>query len=319
MTYRTVLLLAATIPLLTLGGCGSGGVAPTTGTGQDAGTGTASPVVTSASAATPVDPDAELVGSGILMQTSPDAPVELCVGGIAESYPPQCGGPALAGEFDWDQVTAQEQGGTRWTDDAYWAVGHLDLADGPRGTLTLTRPLSATPPDGFTPPSSPAADFPQLCADPTADVPDVDQAARTAGAGGMEDDQALGQLTSTLPGYVTHWVSDGGPVVNLVVDASADLEATRVAIREVFTGPLCLEQRDLPSAEQVSAAQVALSGGAPELGILASYGGGVTGLLEVEVVLADQATLDAVHAAVEEWLTPAQVSVRSTFLPLDQG
>jgi hypothetical protein len=40
---------------------------------------------------------------------------ELCLGPVAESYPPQCGGPALIG-WDWaDHAdTFDEQGGTRW-------------------------------------------------------------------------------------------------------------------------------------------------------------------------------------------------------------
>jgi hypothetical protein len=40
---------------------------------------------------------------------------ELCLGPVAESYPPQCGGPALAG-WDWadHQGTYDEQGNVRW-------------------------------------------------------------------------------------------------------------------------------------------------------------------------------------------------------------
>ncbi len=40
---------------------------------------------------------------------------ELCLGPVAESYPPQCGGPALVG-WDWSQHegTYDEQGDIRW-------------------------------------------------------------------------------------------------------------------------------------------------------------------------------------------------------------
>jgi hypothetical protein len=40
---------------------------------------------------------------------------ELCLGPIAESYPPQCGGPALVG-WDWadHQDTFEQQGDVRW-------------------------------------------------------------------------------------------------------------------------------------------------------------------------------------------------------------
>jgi hypothetical protein len=30
-----------------------------------------------------------------------DGPPELCLGGVAESFPPQCGGPEIAG-WDWE-------------------------------------------------------------------------------------------------------------------------------------------------------------------------------------------------------------------------
>ena len=40
---------------------------------------------------------------------------ELCLGAVAESYPPQCGGPALV-DWDWAQHhgTYDEQGDVRW-------------------------------------------------------------------------------------------------------------------------------------------------------------------------------------------------------------
>ncbi len=40
---------------------------------------------------------------------------ELCLGAIAESYPPQCGGPAVAG-WDWQDHApyAEQQGRVRW-------------------------------------------------------------------------------------------------------------------------------------------------------------------------------------------------------------
>ncbi|MEU4384882.1 hypothetical protein [Promicromonospora sp. NPDC023805] len=42
-----------------------------------------------------------------------DGPPELCLGGVAESYPPQCGGPEIAG-WDWDAVEAESAHGTTW-------------------------------------------------------------------------------------------------------------------------------------------------------------------------------------------------------------
>lgn len=45
-----------------------------------------------------------------------DGTPELCLGAVAESYPPQCGGPELVG-WDWDDYgsdTYEEEQGTRW-------------------------------------------------------------------------------------------------------------------------------------------------------------------------------------------------------------
>jgi hypothetical protein len=42
-----------------------------------------------------------------------DGPPELCLGGVAESLPPQCGGPEIAG-WDWDAVEADSAQGTTW-------------------------------------------------------------------------------------------------------------------------------------------------------------------------------------------------------------
>ena len=40
--------------------------------------------------------------------------VELCLGPVAESYPPQCGGPAIT-NWDWKSVDMfEQQGGVRW-------------------------------------------------------------------------------------------------------------------------------------------------------------------------------------------------------------
>jgi hypothetical protein len=50
---------------------------------------------------------------------------ELCLGGVAESLPPQCGGPRLVG-WDWDDVEGgfDEVRGTRWGD--FQVVGRYD-------------------------------------------------------------------------------------------------------------------------------------------------------------------------------------------------
>ena len=305
--------LACTGAALALAGCGSL-TAPGTGTTSTQGpTGTSSdPTVTI------VDPSAALVTRGIVLQKTVDSPAQLCVGAVAASYPPQCGGAVLAGEFSWDDVVSEEAGGVRWSADPYYAVGYLDLAGGAQGTFTLSRPLSTDPPEEFDPPTAEVIDFPQLCQDPTVDVPDVEQPARTAGREGMDEEQALLALAPTLDGYVVLYVSDGGPTMNLVINQDGDLQAARANAREVFHGPLCVEQRDLPTESDVLAAQQALHDGYDDLHILSSGGSGVSGLLTVDVLVADQQTVDGIHEAVAPWLSPDQVTIWSIFQPLGQ-
>lgn len=48
----------------------------------------------------------ELQGQGMVLQKEAEPP-QLCLGSIAESYPPQCSGPALA-NWDWSKVDDEE-------------------------------------------------------------------------------------------------------------------------------------------------------------------------------------------------------------------
>ena len=80
---------------------------------------------------------------------------QLCLGGVQQSHPPQCGGPAVTG-WDWDEVEHDAVGGVRW--------GSYDVRgtwDGER--LTLTAPPSApSAPEDF----DSAAFFASPCPEP---------------------------------------------------------------------------------------------------------------------------------------------------------
>ncbi|MBW3549122.1 MAG: hypothetical protein KY452_13460 [Actinobacteria bacterium] len=74
---------------------------------------------------------------------SPDHGPQLCLGGVQESYPPQCGGPDVIG-WDWDVVQGEESAnGTTWG--TYTVVGTwdgealTDRAGGIAGTARLER------------------------------------------------------------------------------------------------------------------------------------------------------------------------------------
>jgi hypothetical protein len=290
---RSAALLVPPLALaVLLGGCGTATV------------GTAGPSPDPTTGAPGADGDTELVAEGIVMQSGPQARVEICIGPVLTSYPPQCGGPGLVGEFSWDDVDAQEQGGVRWSDATYFAVGRFDPeAD----VLVLTRPLSTEPPEGLRPPKSPPLDFPQLCDDPfRGGDPDFTE--------DFEAQERLQQTLEGLDGYVSSWVSDGNDLFNVVV--SGEPEAAHERLREVWPGGLCVEQRDLPSAEDVAAAQAALGEVAQDIGLITSAGA-ATGGLDVEVVVADEATTERVREVVSPWLEPDHVSIRGAMLPLE--
>ena len=60
-------------------------------------------------ALTPVEAQGTVIQVG-------DAPPQICLGPVAESYPPQCSGPVVTG-WDWSTVSGQETAG-----DVTWGV-----------------------------------------------------------------------------------------------------------------------------------------------------------------------------------------------------
>lgn len=237
------------------------------------------------------------------MKQSPTADIELCTGAMMTSYPPQCGGPKLLGEFSWDDVESERHGGVRWTNNWYFAVGHYD---GAADTFTLTRPLSSEPPAGHSVDEPEPIDFPQLCEDPfRGGDPDFTD--------DLEAQERLQRRLEELDGYVGSWVSDGQNLFNVLV--TGDPDAAFADLRQIWPGGLCVEQRDVATEDDVRAAQDALSEHFEELAITSSGGG--PGVLEVGVTFADDATVARIHEIVSEWLAPDQVRITSTFVPLD--
>lgn len=61
---------------------------------------------------TPSSPE-ELIGQGTVL-SSGDGPAMFCLGGVMESYPPQCSGPEIIG-WDWSAAEHSESsGGVTW-------------------------------------------------------------------------------------------------------------------------------------------------------------------------------------------------------------
>jgi hypothetical protein len=127
---------------------------------------------------------------------------ELCLGPVAESYPPQCGGPTLTG-WSWAEHrgTYDEQGSTRWG--TYLVTGTWD------GTsMTATEAV------------------PGALYDPAVPTPSPTPAAATA-----YPDDALAelsdQLRDRLPGYLGSYGGDGtdGHVLADVIYDDGSLQA----------------------------------------------------------------------------------------------
>jgi hypothetical protein len=105
-----VLLLAATV----LTGTMLAGCAATAGSGSSG-----DPVPPTGPIAAP----GEVLGQGTVLQQGDEAP-QLCLGAVAESYPPQCSGPEVIG---WDWTTADlEETASEVTWGTYAVIGTWD-------------------------------------------------------------------------------------------------------------------------------------------------------------------------------------------------
>lgn len=140
---------------------------------------------------TPAPPEGEVVAQGTVMDVG--GTVELCLGAVAESYPPQCSGIPVAG-WSWDGVEGSDSSGdVRWG--AYALQGRYDGS-----TFTLTQP-------------------PMLLAlyDPAPMAEPTDPPAGTA------DEKTLLAIQDQLPGrlgaaYLSSWPEEGHLYVQVVWD-----------------------------------------------------------------------------------------------------
>jgi hypothetical protein len=162
----------------------------------------------------PAPPEREVVGVGTVMDVA--GAVELCLGPVAESYPPQCSGVPLEG-WTWDAVDGAETSGeTTWG--AYAVQGTYD-----GGTLTVTQP-----------PVMLALYDPMMIEDPT------------GGERGSTDEVTLLRIQEELPSalgdaYLGSAPQDGRLWVDVVWDdgtwqqaADADYGADVVVIRSAL-------------------------------------------------------------------------------------
>jgi hypothetical protein len=226
---------------------------------------------------------------------SPGHGPQLCLGGVMESYPPQCGGPDVVG-WDWDDVDDEEAAdGTTWT-----SATVVGMWDGER--LTLTEPPE--------PPEVGAGSGPDLstpCPEPPGGWAVVDPARTTMAA----QEAALAHARAE-PGFAGAWVdqsinpaSQGGAVdpeamndpERLVLDLrfTGDLERHEAEVRALWGGALCITRADRSLDELLAIRDELQDELQGDAALLHAAVDEVHGVVEIGVVVTDsalQASLD---------------------------
>lgn len=194
-----------------------------------------------------------------------DGTAELCLGAVAESYPPQCGGPELIG-WDWDDQDSgsyEEEQGTRWGE--YVVVG---VFDPPEGTFELESATAADEWEGEDPGEE--TDLSTPCEEPEGgwEIVDPDlvseqlmydtfeRAEELDGYAGAWMDQSLNPVQSedldedADSGDQEHAESLNDPEYVIInVRVTEDPEAAYQALREEWGGMLCVTEAEHEQAE----------------------------------------------------------------------
>ena len=175
----------------------------------------------------PDDQRYEVIGTVIEESQEP----RLCFE-VMESLPPQCGDGVSLVDWSWDAVTVEiAQNDTTWVDQIYISGTYDDTAqtfmvaearlptDEDRERLLLSNPLP---------------DFSVPCAAPEGGWP-----ARTQ--------EWPGEAIAALDGYAGAWIDEAQQV--MTVKFTGDLDAAEAAVREHYTGALCVVSADHDAAE----------------------------------------------------------------------
>jgi hypothetical protein len=213
----------------------------------------------------------------------------LCLGGIATSLPPQCGDVPIEG-WDWHAVEGEEAlRGTTWG--SFHVVGSYD---GETFTLREVGPHEDEPPSGR------EIDFASPCAEPARGWRGLDHATQA-------DVPSADTYARSQPDYVSSWVTHlepsalaRGPVIfNAVFTGEAERHEREIG--KLWSGPLCVIARDVPSERELSRIRREAEASLVDLGLhmlwSSSEGPGVERVIEIGVVLdvegKGQAALDA--------------------------
>ncbi len=236
-------------------------------------------------APTPV-PEGPVRTNGLVTVLDPGTGPQMCLGAVAESYPPQCGGPAIEG-FEWGEVGFEEAAGVKWG--SYALTGTFDGT-----TFTATDAIPAALYDTMAEPE----EEPLGAACETPATTDTDKAT-------PEDMDATLAAASALPGYATAWLT--GNTINVAV--TEDASGAESTLRATWGGPLCVTTVERTDAD-LNAINQELQAALPTLLTSGSF---APDTLDAQVVFDDGSIQEWVDATYGEGL----VRVSSALTPVE--
>lgn len=260
----------------------------------------------------PFDDEQRYTATAVVLE-SPEHGPQLCLGGIATSLPPQCGGPDIV-NWDWDQVEAESMAGTTWG--SYTVVGTYD---GERFTLTEP-PLAPAEPGPF----PEEARFDSPCPEPPGGWQVVDESTATWDAltsaveyaeaqpdhAGTWLDQSINPALHDADTEEAEAAANDPTRLVLNFRFTDDLERHEQEIRQIWGGALCVSLAE-HTEHELRDIQAQLHDEAP--GVLASGVDSVQGVVELEVIVDD----GSLQQELDDRYGPGLVRVRSGLTPVD--
>ncbi|WP_051516027.1 hypothetical protein [Candidatus Blastococcus massiliensis] len=252
----------------------------------------------SAPAPEPVEAERYAVSTTVL--ESPGHGPQLCLGGVEQSLPPQCGGPDVVG-FEWADVDDEESAnGTIWGD--YGLVGTWD---GDRFTLTEPPgdPDSVPRPDGL-----PDSDFSTPCDPPEGGWAPVDERLMSTEAWSAATTYADEQpdLGAIWLDQDAAWTGAGPDDVDagvLTFSFTGDLDRHEAQLRQRYGGPICVVAAP-QTAAKLQMLQAAVRDALPGSALTISADG-IRGVVEVWVPVVDDEIVQGIAAIDPEGLVRA--------------
>jgi hypothetical protein len=237
---------------------------------------------------------------------------ELCVGAVASSLPPQCGGPALVG-WDWAEHDGdfEEANGVRWG--SFLVTGTYDA------TADAFTPTEIVPGSEVAPPQTSMPDFSTPCAEPLGGWRVVDESQAT-----QESMDAVFARAQQLPGYAAAWLDQSrnpaageqdaeqrmnDPLRSIVnVRVTGDPAKAEAELREGWGGMLCVTRAERTAGELENIRDEIMES---TDGVLTIGPNGVGGFVDVTVIHDD----GSLQSRFDEQYGPGVVLLSSALVP----